>query len=164
VNQVRVEIIATGKGFESPGVRSFETVIKELFQSAQIEVQVAIYLISPSAIDLVQFLGDRASRGIRVTIILNSLKETCSSVRQILLNFSRTLGDLFRVYSFKERFGTDLHAKVVVVDRKKAIIGSSNFSWGGMVENHEMGVMVEGYPAWQIATLLDNLVDELSSA
>jgi len=50
-----------------------------------------------------------------------------------------------------------LHAKVVVVDRKKAVLGSANFSWGGMASHYEIGVFLEGDEAWTLGKLVDDV-------
>lgn len=52
-----------------------------------------------------------------------------------------------------------LHAKVVVVDRKKAVLGSANFSWGGMAAHYEIGVLLEGDEAWTLSKLVDDVAD-----
>ncbi len=159
MSTTRVEIIATGSGFEHPGVRGFEAAIKKLLQEARTEVQIAVYLISPSAMDIFNILAEKAARGVRVTIIVNNLDEIDERVRKTLLKLAQDFENLFRVYSFRDHFKSNLHAKAVVVDRKIAVVGSFNLSWGGMVENHELGIMVEGSPAWQIAKLIDGLAD-----
>lgn len=56
-----------------------------------------------------------------------------------------------------------LHAKVVVVDRKKAILGSANFSWGGMAAHYEIGIFLEGDEAWTLSKLVDNVADSTKS-
>jgi phosphatidylserine/phosphatidylglycerophosphate/cardiolipin synthase-like enzyme len=50
-----------------------------------------------------------------------------------------------------------LHAKVIVADRKKAILGSANFSWGGMSSHYEIGVLLEGKDAWTLSELVDEI-------
>ena len=50
-----------------------------------------------------------------------------------------------------------LHAKVIVADRKKAILGSANFSWGGMSSHYEIGVLVEGKDARTLSELVDEI-------
>jgi len=52
----------------------------------------------------------------------------------------------------------DLHAKVIVVDRKKALVGSANLSLRGLMNNHELGVVVEGPVAAEIARAIDMLM------
>jgi len=36
-----------------------------------------------------------------------------------------------------------LHAKVMVVDYKHTLIGSANLTFGGMVKNYELGVLID---------------------
>jgi cardiolipin synthase len=50
-----------------------------------------------------------------------------------------------------------LHAKVIVVDRNKAVIGSANFSWNGMYGNYEIGLLLKGQHAWKLAKVIDVL-------
>ncbi|HXG23887.1 MAG TPA: phospholipase D-like domain-containing protein [Chthonomonadales bacterium] len=51
-----------------------------------------------------------------------------------------------------------LHAKVIVIDRRQAIVGSANLTAGGLGKNHEIAVLVEGEVAWEIASLIDRMV------
>lgn len=57
--------------------------------------------------------------------------------------------------NFCDPAGRQLHAKVLVSDRKKALVGSANFSWGGMIANYEIGIMLEGDAAWKMAEIID---------
>ncbi len=52
-----------------------------------------------------------------------------------------------------------LHAKVIVADRKKAVLGSANFSWGGMSAHYEIGVLLEGKDAWTLSKLVDEVAN-----
>lgn len=56
-----------------------------------------------------------------------------------------------------------LHAKVLVADRKSAVVGSANLSWGGMVTNNEVALLVQDNSAWTLASLIDRLASQLSS-
>ena len=51
-----------------------------------------------------------------------------------------------------------LHAKVIVVDEyrdtAKAIVGSANFSWGGLANHYEVGVYVEGDEARTLGQMI----------
>ena len=66
--------------------------------------------------------------------------------------------DYFKLVDFNRREKT-LHAKVVVIDREKAVLGSANFSWGGMSGNYEIGVLLEGREAWTLSKLVDDVAD-----
>lgn len=63
---------------------------------------------------------------------------------------------------FSNPDGSQFHAKAVVIDRKRALIGSANFTWGGMAINHEIGVLLKGKYAWDIASLIDRFASGLS--
>jgi len=61
------------------------------------------------------------------------------------------------VYDFTDPEKRQLHAKIIVADRKKAIVGSANLSWGGMYSNYEIGLLIEGEAAWKLAEIVDTL-------
>ena len=42
-------------------------------------------------------------------------------------------------------------------DRKKCIIGSANFTWGGLFKNHEVATYLEGEDVWHLSSLIDTL-------
>ena len=50
-----------------------------------------------------------------------------------------------------------LHAKLVVVDRKTALVGSANISKSALVSNYEIMLKVSGRAATEISLMLDNL-------
>jgi phosphatidylserine/phosphatidylglycerophosphate/cardiolipin synthase-like enzyme len=52
-----------------------------------------------------------------------------------------------------------LHAKVIVVDREKAVVGSANFSYGGMASHYEVGVYVDGDEAETLAKMIESVAD-----
>jgi phosphatidylserine/phosphatidylglycerophosphate/cardiolipin synthase-like enzyme len=52
-----------------------------------------------------------------------------------------------------------LHAKVIVSDRDKAVVGSANFSWGGMTSHYEVGVYVDGDEAETLAKMIESVAD-----
>jgi len=153
-----IEIVATGPDFIRMGVRGFESVLEELIKSAQTEIQVVAYLITPSALPILRLLLNASEKGVVVTIIVNNIQELDKEVKKFLLQAQKKLGKLFYIVSFRELTGKDIHAKLVVVDRKKALIGSANLSWGGIVGNYEIGVLIKGEYAWQIAKMIDTLL------
>ena len=63
-----------------------------------------------------------------------------------------------KIIDFVDERKRQLHAKVLIVDRMKALVGSANFTLGGMFTNYEVGVKVEGEAAWKLAALVDSLV------
>ncbi|MFQ5750388.1 MAG: phospholipase D-like domain-containing protein [bacterium] len=51
------------------------------------------------------------------------------------------------------------HAKCLISDRYIAYIGSANFTHPGLAGNLELGLLVEGYSATQIASFWEYLID-----
>lgn len=153
----RLEIIATGPEFTGRGIRSFESVLEEIVKNAQKEIQIASYTISPSAIHILELLKIQAEKGVKISLIVNDIKSVDDAVKKFFSSVKKRLSGVFSVYEFHPATGRNLHAKVAVVDRNQAILGSANLSWGGFASNCELGIFVEGEIAWKIARILDDL-------
>jgi phosphatidylserine/phosphatidylglycerophosphate/cardiolipin synthase-like enzyme len=154
------QILVTGRHFTGHGLRAVEPVVQELIISAKEEIHILAYLITETAIPLFRLLKDPMARGVKVTIVINNY-EGCSGTVKEELQSLRQSGHI-KVIDFSDSEGSLLHAKVLVMDRTKAVFGSANFSWGGMVANHEIGVLLEGSAAWTLANLIDNLISRIS--
>ena len=96
-------------------------------------------------------------RGVRVSMVVNRLESQSVEATSRLRGFAGSYPH-FRLYDFARDPGFDLHAKVVVVDRRMALVGSSNLSRSGLLNNHELAVLVEGLAAADVARALDLLV------
>lgn len=124
--------------------------------AARREIQIAAFVFTSSAVRVMDLLGEAAERGVSVLVILNRLEDQPEAIRVRLDELSEQFHH-FRVLSFSDESGGQLHAKVVVVDRERALIGSANLSWGGLVSNHEVAVIVHGDLGWRLAAVLDGL-------
>lgn len=151
----RITLLATGEHLVGKGVRAFNSVLEEILRSATREIQIAVYRMDASATPMLDILEDAARRGVRVLIILSAVDEQPENIRKRLLRPGGLSG--IRVVDFRSKKGDLLHAKTIVVDRQRAIIGSANLTWGGLVRNYEIGVLMEGPEVWEIARLLDLL-------
>jgi phosphatidylserine/phosphatidylglycerophosphate/cardiolipin synthase-like enzyme len=107
----------------------------------------------------VGLLEDASKRGARITLVLHRDEE--SSNKQNLL---RAWSPLVRKPRFmrwdppSDHPYTKLHAKVTVVDRREALVGSANFTFHGMESNLELGLRVRGPQAAAIAERFDHLI------
>lgn len=152
----RIILLATGERLTGGGVRAFDPVIRELLQDARREIQLAIYRFDKSAMPLLNLLEQAATRGVRVLVVVSAMSAQPSAIRKRLELLVKWSG--VQVVDFEAEKGGMLHAKVIVVDRERAVIGSANLTWGGLVQNHEMGVLIEGPEVWEIARMVDQLV------
>lgn len=152
-----VQLLGTGPEFIREGIRGIEPVIEELILSARRDVHILAYLFTPQATNFLDLLEGAAKRSVEIKILVNRLDHQHTRIKSRLKLLEKSFHTI-DVVSFGSEQGRQLHAKVVVVDRKKAVIGSANFSWGGMVANYEVGVLIEGQPAWKMAQLIDSLI------
>lgn len=152
-----IEVLATGPEFVKEGVRGIEPVIEEILREASEEIQITAFVFTLKALHIFDLIQLAAERGVKVTIIVNNMEQQApkvtSKMKQLALNYNHV-----KIMDFKGSDETpQLHAKVVVVDRKKAVVGSANFSWGGMYGNYEVGILVKGSHAWELAKIIDVL-------
>jgi cardiolipin synthase len=152
----QVSVVVTGLGWMKRGVRSIGSTIEDLIANASDEIQIAVYLVTPGASDFVQLLESSLKRGLRISFIINSFSSQPEEVQQKFLELTAGFSN-FLLFDFLGSEREALHAKIIVVDRRVAFIGSSNLTWGGLTLNHEIGVRVEGPAAKKIANLVDCL-------
>lgn len=152
-----IRILVSGLAWMGSGVGSIEAAIQELLTSVQGEILLTAYSIGQA--DLIfELIEGALSRGVKVRMVVNSLGEQHYSA-QNRLKILQDKYPHFHLYSFEagEERG-NLHAKVIVADRQKALIGSSNLSYSGMVVNHELALLVSGMEAAEVARAIDLLL------
>jgi putative cardiolipin synthase len=123
----------------------------------------------------VEFLADLVKKGIRVRILTNSLASTDVSVvhagyaryRKPLLRAGIELYELNKKTAKSSRQAvrqgkigtseTSLHAKTFIVDRKKVFIGSLNLDARSVIQNTEIGIVID---STDIADLMSDEIDD----
>lgn len=153
----KVQVVVSGLGWMGSGVGSIESAIDDLLSNARNEILLTAYSIG-KADQIFDLLELALARGVRVRMVVNRLQEQHDTVRWRLNQFQQKY-PYFALHSFEpggER--GDLHAKVLVVDRKRALVGSSNLSYNGMVLNHELALVAGAEDATKIASAIDTLV------
>jgi phosphatidylserine/phosphatidylglycerophosphate/cardiolipin synthase-like enzyme len=150
-------IAVTGTAWMGGGVGSVQSAMEELLNKAEIEIQIAVYEMTAGATEFLNRLRACLATGVRVTMIINRYDDKPLSIRQRLEDMARRF-PYFEILNFQpESSSEDLHAKILVVDRCKALVGSANLTWKGLVGNHELAVVVSGSVASKIAELVDRL-------
>jgi phosphatidylserine/phosphatidylglycerophosphate/cardiolipin synthase-like enzyme len=147
-------LLVTGRYLSGQGLRAIMPVMQELIASAQREIQILAYVITPSAAPLLHDIDHALARGIRTSIVVNVIPNEPVSMLSELNALAATFAHA-RIRYFHDREGSQLHAKVLIADRRSAVIGSANYSWGGLVANHEIGFLLGGQAAWDLGELAD---------
>lgn len=97
-----------------------------------------------------------AGRGVAMTVVGERSRDD-------LLAFARSWPATVPMATFLQLVeaqpGTSalMHAKVIVADRRWALVGSANFSSGGLSTNMELGLRIEGPAAERLCTIVERL-------
>jgi phosphatidylserine/phosphatidylglycerophosphate/cardiolipin synthase-like enzyme len=151
--------VATGLGWLGSGVESIERQATKMLASAHGEVILTAYLITTGSERVLSVLVHALESGVLVKLLVNQLDAQDPTVRQTIEQLSRRFPATFKVSNFTSGGeGGILHAKVMVVDRSMALVGSSNLTLNGMVRSHELAVFIEGPAANRIAGCVDLLL------
>lgn len=151
-------ILVTGSLWMKEGYRSIGVVCHELASEAKNDALMTLYTPGwaiETAEDMIKTLLDRK---ITLSIILNSWENQPALFKDVLMQYKVKFPSKLRIFDFKANEGYSLHAKTLVIDKTKAVIGSSNLSWSGMHNNYEIAVLLEGKDAEKIAHLLQTLL------
>ena len=150
------QILATGAGMIGGGIRGTGSAIRELIEEAESEIHILAYAMTEEAIPIIRLLESGLERGLGIALVINRLDGQDRRIAAMLRSMNRRHGG-FTLGSFEDPGGWDLHAKVLVQDRRTAVIGSANISWRGMEKNIEIGVLVRDGSAWRLSSVIDDL-------
>lgn len=151
-----VYLAGTGLPVVERYVRSAQNVLEEIVLEAREEILIAAYTISGNLKDFFRLLERAAARGVSLSIVVNRFESQSDSVRRFLCGLKKKYP---HVSLFSYDGEGELHMKVVVADRKRALVGSANLTWRGLTENLELCVLIEGKPARIVAEVLEAVIN-----
>ena len=129
----------------SPGA---EGEVVDFIRSAQQSVDIEMYVFTSDVV--ARELGDAVKRGVRVRVIMEPRVQ--DSRKQKMFDTLLALGVDARWASFSFKL---THSKFIVVDGKRALVGSINFSESALNYNRETAVEVEGEKVKEIAAVFE---------
>lgn len=151
-----VYLAGTGLPVVNRFVRSAQSVLEEVVLEAREEILIAAYTISENLKDFFGLLERTAARGVSISIVVNRFESQPDGVRGFLCGLKKKYPHV-SLFSYDGR--GELHMKVVVADRKRALVGSANLTWRGLTENIELCVLIEGKPARTVAEVLEAVIN-----
>jgi phosphatidylserine/phosphatidylglycerophosphate/cardiolipin synthase-like enzyme len=172
-----VDPVWTGPEVSGSAVRRTEAVVSEIIAIAEKELLIVGYWLVTSTEqikDLLDLLIDKARSGVQVRFVFDSGEKSSGPDNFSALD-QRWPSDLEsakrEVYRWSERLATatsmsghqydrKLHAKVIVADRRDALVTSANLTKAGLLENLEMGLRIQGPMAGALVRHFDLLIDE----
>lgn len=154
--QPSITPVWTGPDSSAGGSRLTLAVVADLIDQAEHEVLLVSYATMPSA-EVRDALIRAVDRGVAITTLFERTEDNPS--------FSGHPNPLVGIPAHQltwpggsRESGAAMHAKILVVDRRCALIGSANFTGYGVERNLECGVLIRG------GTLPGSVVDHLLSA
>ncbi len=149
---LNTEIVATGDKWIGYEVTPTEDVIKELIDKSNKFLLLTVFIITESMV--LKNIEKALKRGVNVEIFIHNDKEFFKSIQPDLLKFQEKYPHI-KVFLAPNEF---LHAKVLISDKKKVLIGSANLTKAGLSKNYELGILLDDS---NIAYKLESIIKRL---
>lgn len=130
----------------SPGA---EEEVLSLVNSAQSSIYVETYVFTSE--EMMDALISAKMRGVDVKVIMERRIDGSPDA----LAYSRLLGSGIDVCWASEVFKLT-HSKIIIVDGKKALVGSHNLSYSALNTNREVSLLVEGGIVGELLSLFNS--------
>ena len=154
----RVSVVTTGLGWLGGGAGAIERKLIELIETAQRELVLAVYAMSAGPTLVWEALERAIDGGVSCTMVIDHLISQNGVTQERLQALRARHSSTFHLLDFVGEVESDhLHAKIVVADRRHALVGSANLTVHGMLLAHELAVVIDGPTAEQIAARVEML-------
>jgi phosphatidylserine/phosphatidylglycerophosphate/cardiolipin synthase-like enzyme len=161
-----LDIVWSGPRVVGPFVRSTDSVILEMLESAQASGEILVVGYSftvpkKSAMEkVVDALETATSRGVQVKVVMHSDEDDTSNLENLMDEWDKFIKkpDIFTWTPDDPDAYTKMHAKCLVIDRMDALVTSANLTFHGLESNLELGVRIRGSQAGAISEIFDNLI------
>lgn len=150
----KVKIVATGEKWVGKSVRATSSMVEELIDSTENSLLITIYILNDR--NILKKIKESLERGIAVDLLVYAPDKDLYGIYSQISSLDKEYHhmNLFKVYD------TVLHAKVLVSDRKKVLISSANLTLGGLLNNYELGVMIDDHDvAFEIESVIRRLFE-----
>ena len=151
-----ISVAVTGLAWMGSGIGSIESAMEKLFRDAEHEILITTYAMSSAAVIFMDWLEASLAKGVLIRFAINKLADQPLDIAERIKGLRNSYPH-FYLYDYEGEETQNLHAKVIVADRKVAIVGSSNISRHGFITNHELALVVRGNSVESIASALDKL-------
>ena len=130
-------VVATGEKWVGYGVRSFGQIIAELINGAERQILITIYAVTDP--NLYAKVESALRRGVEIHVYSDNTDIDRTGRLQSKLDDLQKQYPNLKIHTIDEEV---LHAKVIVTDNTKVLVGSANLSHSGLVNNYELGLLV----------------------
>lgn len=150
------QIVASGKKWIGNGIRSTNNVINQLIDESYEKILLTIFVVTDE--EILKNIEAALKRKIEVDIFINIDEE--DYINEKILNKLIQLKPKYDNLSLYEIIEEKIHAKIVIVDSKKLLIGSANLTYHGLNKNYELGILIEDSEvAYDVETIIKRLIE-----
>jgi phosphatidylserine/phosphatidylglycerophosphate/cardiolipin synthase-like enzyme len=153
---MKIQTVVTGLGWMGSGVRSVKSALKDMLREAKYEILLCAYSVTGGASEILEEFEMCLKRGISFKIVINRLQNQPQDIQDYFINLASFYPHC-QIYNFNDSV-KELHAKVIIIDRSVALIGSANLSQRGMNQNYELGTIIKGEEVSVISKCFDSLL------
>jgi len=125
---------------------AFGEAIAEAASAAHSRIWIAAYYISGGSHPMIQHFYDifldKAHAGLDVRVISEFGNATPMPIRNGTMNFAHTLEDDGVLVRFVQEYRV-MHKKLLLIDKDKVLLGSSNLTGAGVDRSNEFNVLIE---------------------
>jgi phosphatidylserine/phosphatidylglycerophosphate/cardiolipin synthase-like enzyme len=132
----------TGPETERPSGRLTLAVLADLIAEAQSEIFLASYATLPSA-EVRAALAGSAERGVEITLLLERHHDN-PQFSHHGEPFPGLVARRLCWPALSRPAGASMHAKILIIDRRTALVGSANLTDYGLERNLECGLLIRG--------------------
>ncbi len=156
-----VSILVSGNEFIALQESLFVEEILRIIKSAKSEIKIVSYLITDDMV-ITHVQSKLKNNMIKVFIVVDyeGIKEN-KDLEKNLKRLKKEFPDRFNYKIFKDR-GRRLHAKFIVIDREKAVVGSQNITFSALHSNLELAIYLKGEIVEKLNQIFDILWEEIT--
>lgn len=145
--QQSTELVWTGPTTPFVSARRTEQALLQVIGAAKQNLFVTSF-VAYDVSTIVKALNDACTRGVSISMLLESSQDYGGSISFDVIGKMRTLVPTAMLYAWRERAAPfadgRVHAKVVVADGDVCFITSANLTGHAMEQNMEAGVLISG--------------------
>lgn len=158
-----VVLVGTGEGWGG-AIQSLERNARLLVREATSSLHMTVYSITSGATGLLEDLEAalRSSPSLHVHMLINRPAEQNPELMGRLKALASERRHRFHLKGITPEKG-DLHAKIIVSDRHRVLLGSANLSFHGFNVSRELAVLIDGPVSWGLADMVERLMSDSES-
>ena len=151
----KVSLVVTAPPSFAINARATMNVVESMINGADRNILITGYSLSSYFSELVDTIIQKSQQGIFVKFFVNDIDK-----QQGFDKLLRYKGRFLKIYNYRQEDDNmaALHAKVISIDQKQALITSANLSYHGQQGNIELGTLIYSKP---VAKQIDDIFTKM---